>query len=236
MRHSAVQHVSLSMIASRSIIPNVVALDVKVRDPPTFPNGTTPIGWTPPPSGWIFKPWNQVITSNAQTAFLRNFQWDPTPINPIDPQGTINDLSTFQLPNNDTVFTSYGVTTPNPNYVAVMDFRGTGILENATSQYSWLGWGCDGNKNAYYLTYATAAEASGTPSGIDFMSVVDTGLDEETKNAVVAALKQSKNEEIRKIADSFLPNVQDGGRRDKGRITECDDKCKTNEDLIGIIG
>ena len=214
----------------------MIAADVKVRDPPTFSNGSTPLGWTPPPTGWIFKPWHQVITSSAQTAQLRNFQWDPTPVDPAVPEGPVNDLSSFQIPGSDTVYTSYGVATPNPNYIAVMDYRGTGILENATSQYSWLGWGCDGNQNPYYLTYATAAEASGTPAAIDFMSTVDTGLDEDTKNAVIAALKQSKNEEIRKIADSFLSNVQDGGRRDLGRVPECDDECKTNKDLIGIIG
>lgn len=211
-------------------------LAVSLRDPPTFLNGTTPPGWTAPPTGWIFKPWNQVITSNTQVAQLRNFQWDPTPVDPSQPDGALNDLSSFQIPGNDTVYTSYGVATPNPKYVAVLEYRGTGILENATSEYSWLGWGCDANRNEYYVSYSTASEASGTPAGIDVMSIVDTGLDNQTRGAIIASLKNSTSEEVRKIADTFVPNIQDGGRRDLGRINTCDDKCKTNENLIGVIG
>jgi hypothetical protein len=150
--------------------------------------------------------------------------------------GSLNDLSSFQMPGNDTVYTSYGVATPNPDYIAVYDYRGTGILENATSQYSWLGWGCDGRGKHYYVSYSTASAASGTPASIDILSVVDVGLDEETKARVVEVLKQSRSEEIRKIADTFVPNVQDGARRSKNRITRCDDECKSNKDLIAIIG
>jgi len=157
-------------------------------------------------------------------------------VSPYDLNGPINDLSSFQIPGNDTVYTSYGVATPNNIYVAVLEYRGTGILENATSEYSWLGWGCDGNGNDYYVSYSTAAEASGTPAGIDVMSVVDTGLDGATKEKVVDVLKQSASETIRNIAGKFVTNIQDGGRRSLGRITECDDECKTNKDLIGIVG
>ncbi|KAL1596370.1 hypothetical protein SLS60_009016 [Paraconiothyrium brasiliense] len=209
---------------------------VKLRDPPTLSGASPGLYWTPPPIGWIFKPWNQVLTSNSQAAQLRNFQWDPTPVTHSDPTGPMNDLSSFQIPHNDTIFTSYGVAIPNDTYVAVLDYRGTGILENATSQYSWLGWGCDGNGFEYYVSYSTAAAASGTPAGIDVMSLVDTGLDQATTDRIVAILKQSENEEIRNIAKTFVPNIQDGGRQGLGRITDCDDECKTNKDLIGIIG
>ncbi|KAF9732714.1 hypothetical protein PMIN06_002834 [Paraphaeosphaeria minitans] len=209
---------------------------VDLRDPPTFADATPDPSWKPVPTGWIFKPWYQVLTSNTQVAQLRNFQWDPTPVNSHDPNGAINDLSSFQVPNSDTVVTSYGVATPNTSYLNVYEYRGTGILENATSQYSWLGWGCDGFGKSYYVSYATAAPASGTPAGIDFMSTSEYGLDENTSNKVVEVLKQSKSQEIRKIAHTFVPNIQDGGRRGKPRIRECNDECKTNKDLIGIIG
>lgn len=209
---------------------------VSLRDPPTFADGNTPVGWTEPPTGWIFKPWNQVLTSNSQAAQLRNFQWDPTPVTSSDPNGPINDLSSFQIPGNDKVYTSYGVASPNATYVAVLDYRGTGILENATSQYSWLGWGCDANGVDYYVSYSTPSEASGTPAGIDVMSLADTGLDNATQTQLVDLMKQSASEEVRKIADTFVANIQDGGRRNLGRITECDDECKSNKGLIGIIG
>jgi hypothetical protein len=153
-----------------------------------------------------------------------------------DLNGPLNDLSSFQLPGNNTVYTSYGVATPNPDYVAVYDYRGTGILENATSQYSWLGWGCDGRGKDYYVSYSTASEASGTPAGIDIMSILDIELDEETKVRVVEVLKLSQSEEIRKIANTFVANVQDGARRGMNRISKCDDECKSNKDLVGVLG
>ncbi|KAF1968038.1 hypothetical protein BU23DRAFT_572716 [Bimuria novae-zelandiae CBS 107.79] len=227
--------VSLTTAASNDYSPKCGPKNFSLRDPPTFPDGTTPPGWTPLPTGWIYKPWYQVLTSNTQAAQLRNFQWDPTPASRSNPAGPLNDLSSFQIPGNSTVYTSYGVATPNASYVAVYDFRGTGILGNATSQYSWLGWGCDLNRNAWYVSYATAAEASGTPAGIDFMSVVDTGIDEKTLAAAVAALKRSSSVEVRRIAQTFVPNIQDGERRVLGRVRECDDKCKSNTELIGVI-
>lgn len=208
---------------------------MELRDPPIFADATPDPSWTPPPTGWIFKPWYQVLTSNTQVAQLRNFQWDPSPVTSPDPNGPINDLSTFQIPGNDTVFTSYGVAAPNTSYISVLEYRGTGILENATSQYSWLAWGCDGFGESYYLSYATAAPTTDTPAGIDFMSTSEYGLDESTKNKLVEVLRQSKSEQVRQIAESFVPNIQDGGRRGMPRITECDDECKTNKNLIGII-
>lgn len=68
------------------------------------------------------------------------------------------------------------------------------------------------------------------------MSVVDTGLDHQTRGAIIDHLKKSTSAEIRQIADNFVPNIQDGGRDGLGRVTECDDVCKKNEGLIAIIG
>lgn len=149
--------------------------------------------------------------------------------------GAINDLSSFQVPNNTNIFTSYGVATPNASYVDVYEYRGTGILENATSQYSWLAWGCDESYESYYLSYSSASVASGTPAGLDIMCTSEYGIDEDTKNKLLEALKQSGSGEVRKLAGAFVANVQDGGRRGKPRITECDEECKTNKNLVGVI-
>lgn len=103
------------------------------------------------------------MTSNAQSQQLRNFQWDPSPVDESDPEGPINDLSSFQLIGKDKVYASYGVATPNDTYPAYLNYIGTGLLENATSDYSWLGWGCDLNGNDYYVSYSSAADASKRP-------------------------------------------------------------------------
>ncbi|KAJ4299516.1 hypothetical protein N0V90_004761 [Kalmusia sp. IMI 367209] len=209
--------------------------DVNIRDPPTLAVKRFPT-WVPPPTGWIFKPWYQVQSSNEQNLQLRNFQWDPTPVDASNPDGPINDLSSFQLQNNDKVYTSYGVATPNNSFPALLDYRGTGILENATSQYSWLGWGCDINGNDYYVSYSSSAEASNSPAGLDIMSVVDTGVDQQTADTVIKKLKNSDLAEIRELSGRVIGTIQDGGRRGMDRIDTCDDECKTNKDLIDIIG
>ena len=140
---------------------------VRARIPPTF--NTTDHGhrhgraWLAPPVGFYFKPWSMILASNPQYAAMRNVQYDPTPIDPSDPTGLVNDLFSFQFPGNDSIITTYGVDTPHPHFPAVLDYAGTGILVGATSQYSILVWGCDINKVPYYASYSTAVEFTDTP-------------------------------------------------------------------------
>lgn len=68
------------------------------------------------------------------------------------------------------------------------------------------------------------------------MSVVDTSLDPKTANAVLKQLKESEVPEVRQIASHIIKNIQDGARRNLPRITTCDDECKTNKDLLEVIG
>lgn len=176
-----------------------------------------------------------IYASNAQYLSFRNLQYDPSPIDPNDPEGQVNDLTSFQLPNNDTIYTSYGVDTPHPTWSAVLDYAGTGILEGATSQYSLLAWGCDLNGKKYYASYSTAADATETPAGIDIMCLDDAGLDESTAETLIEKMKALPNEEVKQLAEGLVRTVQDGGRDGLPRVA-CDDYCKTNENLIGIIG
>lgn len=176
-----------------------------------------------------------ILASNPQYAAMRNVQYDPTPIDPSDPTGLVNDLFSFQFPGNDNIITTYGVDTPHPHFPAVLDYAGTGILVGATSQYSILVWGCDINKVPYYASYSTAVEFTDTPAGIDLMSTSDRGPDQDTIDAVIEALKKLGSDEITKYVDALERMVQDGGRRGMPRAT-CDDYCKTNQGLIGIVG
>ncbi|KAI4931242.1 hypothetical protein J4E85_003832 [Alternaria conjuncta] len=216
----------------------VGAEGVRVRIPPTF--NTTDYAhhgrsWQPPPVGFYFQPWSMILASNPQYAAMRNVQYDPTPIDPSEPTGLVNDLFSFQFPGNDTIITTYGVDTPHPSLPAVLDFAGTGILVGATCQYSILVWGCDANRVPYYASYSTAVEFTQTPPGIDLMSTSDQGPDQETIDAVLKALKKLGNEEITKYVVALERMVQDGGRRGMPRAT-CDEYCKTNQGLIGIEG
>lgn len=161
-----------------------------------------------------------IYASNPQyTESFRNLQYDPAPIDPSNLYGQVNDLTTFQLPNNDTIFTSYGVDTPHPQWPAVLDYAGTGILEGAESQYSIFAWGCDSTGIPYFASYATAAELTQTPAGIDIMSTSDEGLDAETAAALIAAMKVLDNAEVSNLAASLAKMVQDGGREGQTRVS-----------------
>lgn len=220
---------------SSSCPSNIGPSAVQVRLPPPLDTSSYPAPWTPPPTGFYFKLWSMIYASDAQYTAFRNLQYDPSPIDASRPKGKVNDLTSFQLPGNDTIYTSYGIDTPNPQWPAVLDYAGTGILEGATSQYSLLAWGCDGNGNPYYASYSTAAEATQTPAGIDIMCTEDQGLDEETAGVLIEKLKRLPNEEVSGLASGLVRTVQDGGRDGLSRVV-CDDYCKTNENLIGIIG
>lgn len=208
---------------------------VKLRLPPSMNNGKTPVYWKPPPVGWYSRLWHMIYASNPQYTAFRNFQYDSLPLNPADPAGPVNDLSSFQLPGNSTIYTSYGVDTPHPTLPAVLEYEGTGILAGATSEYSGLTWGCDKNGVPYYASYSTATEQTSTPAGIDILSASDLGPDQKTVDAIINGLKKLPNQEIKDLAATMTKMVQDGSRRGLPRVV-CDDYCKSNQDLLAILG
>jgi hypothetical protein len=194
---------------------------VHVRLPPSLSLNPPSPPWPAPPTGWSFKLWSMIYASNPQYTALRNLQYDPSPIDPSKPTGQVNDLTSFQTPGNDTVYTSYGIDTPStrPGWSAVLDYVGTGILANATSQYTILAWGCDSTGTPYYASYSSAAAASQTPAGIDVFSTSDKGLDQATVDALFTALKQLPNEDVQSLLRGMTRTVQDGGREGKPRVS-----------------
>ncbi|EMD66725.1 hypothetical protein GGP41_008124 [Bipolaris sorokiniana] len=191
--------------------------------------------WCPPPVGFYFKPWWMILATNPQYAAMRNIQYDPTPIDPSDPTGLVNDLFSFQRPGNNTIFTTYGIDTPDPHLPAVLDFAATGIIKGATSRFAILVWGCDANRVPYYASYSTATNLTQTPPGIDLMSTNNEGPDQATLDAVLKALKDLGSPEITEYVNNLNRTAQDGARKNLPRIT-CDDYCKTNQGLLGSIG
>ncbi|CAI6228408.1 unnamed protein product [Periconia digitata] len=215
------------------------AKGVSVRLPPDlegYASDQQSRAWQPPPRGFYFKPWNMIYATHAANLALRNFQYDPSLVDDSQPNGDINDLSSFQIPGNDTVFTTYGVDTRLTLSADRLKFSGTGIITGAYSTYNLLAWGCDENRLPYYANYATATELTGTPAGIDIMSIEDTGMDDKTFAAIRDALVKLGNAEITEMARNLTKTNQDGARRNLDRITTCDDYCKTNQNMREIIG
>lgn len=208
--------------------PSTGAKGVQVRLPP-FMSSNPSIPWVPPPTGWYFKPWNMIYASSPQFLAFRNFQSDPTAIDSTKPAGKVNDLTSFQLPGNDTVYTSYGVDTPDPRpkFTAVLQYAGTGILTGATSEYSIMAWGCDASKTPYYASYSTESASTGTPAGIDILSTNDKGPDDATVDAIITAMKALPSPEIQTLAAALTEMTQDGGRDGKPRVVSVFGDCGT---------
>ncbi|KAF2031528.1 hypothetical protein EK21DRAFT_110898 [Setomelanomma holmii] len=227
--------VAVTAVTALTCPPHIGPKGVRVHLPPSFENNTYHSSCAAPPTGWYFQPWSMFYAFIPQYAAFRNFQYDPTPIDPSKPAGLVNDLSSFQLPGNETIYTACGVDTPHPTFLAVLDYAGTGILEGAISKYSMLAWGCDTHRAKYYASYSTAAELSGTPAGIDVMSTSDVGPDEATVGALAEALEKLGNAEISALVATLTKTTQDGRRKGLPMVNTYDDYCKSNEDLINII-
>ena len=160
-----------------------------------------------------------ILASNAQYAAYRNLQYDPRPLTSSDPRGLIGELFSFQLPGNDSIFTTYGIDIPHPYFPNVLYYAATGVLAGATGEFSMIAWGCDAKGIPYYASYSNATELTNTPAGIDLMSTNDEGPDQATIDAVVRALKKLGNAEITVLVDSLTRMVQDGGRRGMPRVS-----------------
>ncbi|KAF2825918.1 hypothetical protein CC86DRAFT_446462 [Ophiobolus disseminans] len=203
---------------------------VRIRVPPSLSLNPPSPSWTAPPVGWYFKPWDMIYASNPQYVSFRNLQYDPTAINPANPAGLVNDLTSFQLPGNDTVYTTYGVDTPDPRpgFSAVLQYAGTGIITGATSEYSIMAWGCDSTHTPYYVSYSTVTVLTATPAGIDIFSTNDNGPDAATAQALIAALRTITQPQLKALVATLTKMTQDGCRNGKPRVS--------NQNLIAILG
>jgi hypothetical protein len=212
--------------------PVCLATPVFVRFPPTIQNDSK-THWAPPPLGWDFGNWIQT-NSSTSNPWMRNLQYSSTPVDPHHPAGDRNDLSSFQLLNNDTVYTSYGVDTPT-SIPAVYSYASTGVLQGANDTLEVLAWGYDCHGVAYRISYSTLTSLTQTPASIDVLSRTDKGPDSVTLSKIQHALVAFGDATITALAESISPAVQDGGRDGQPPIETCDDTCKSNSDLIGLF-
>lgn len=205
---------------------------VSVRLPPTLSNGHGS-NWKNMPLGWDFGYWYQTNSSSAN-AFQRNLQYSTLPIIADQPQGARSDLSSFQLVTNDTVYTSYGVDTPAA-IPGVYRYQGTGILKDATDLLEILAWGVDCDGVGYRISYSTETAATKTPASLDVLSRKKSGVDATTLKKIQSALVALGNGDVTALANKIAAAIQDNGRDGMAPIQECDDYCKSNEDLIGLF-
>lgn len=206
---------------------------VSVRLPPTF--GTDPEDWEAPPVGWDFGYWYQTNSSTANE-FMRNLQYYTGPIDDDAPTGLRDDLASFQVTGNDTVLTSYGVDTPSTTTPAVYTYAGTGILTGATDSLEIIAWGYDCHNVGYRVSFSSYTAYTNTPASIDFLSRTKAGPSSNVLSQIKSALIAFGNANVTALAEKIGPGVQDDGRDGMPPVDECDAYCKSNEDLLGLIG
>ncbi|KAH9881580.1 hypothetical protein IAQ61_000306 [Plenodomus lingam] len=214
--------------------PTIGPKAVHARLPPALDPNYPHTKWHAPPPTWYLKPWHMIYASNPQYTAFRNIQYDPSALDPHNPT-LLNDLFSFQLPHNNTIHTTYGIDTLHPVYPGVLAYNATGIIAGATSEYSILAWGCDANAVPYYASYSTATGMTRTPAGIDVMSVSAAGVDGDTMEAVMGALAGLESLEVGRLVEGLVRMVDDGGREGLPRAF-CDEYCKSNRNLIGLLG
>lgn len=207
---------------------------VSVRLPPTLDDGASTANWKTLPVGWDFGYWYQT-NSSSSNSFQRNLQYSTLPIDAKKPAGPRSELSSFQITGNETVFTTYGVDTPDA-YPSVYNFTGTGILANATDFLEILAWGEDCRGNGYRISYSTLTAFTKTPASLDVLSRSKLGPDNTTLNKIRHALIAFGNQDITKLANAMVPALQDSGRDGQPPLQTCDASCQSNEDLLAIIG
>lgn len=169
--------------------------------------------------------------STSNNTLYRNIQYVPTPINSSEPTGPRNDLSSLQLLNNITVFTTYGVDYPVPGLKNVYQFNSSGIITGADDVLNILAWGYDSSGTEWYASYSTITTLLNLPASVDVLSRKDNGPTRDTFEAIKCALRELGNADLSKLVDELVAIKQDGARDGEAPIV-CDDYCKTNQDLL----
>jgi hypothetical protein len=209
-----------------------LASPVSVRFPPTIANINP--HWVRQPIGWDFGYWHQTNSSSAND-IMRNLEYYTKAVDAEDPRGVRSELTSFQVPNSSTIYTSYGIDTPT-NITEVYEYRGTGIISGATDFLQFLAWGTDCRGVQYRISYSTYTAYTGTPASLDVLSRTADGPDAETLGKITDALIAYGDEAITALANALVPAPYDGARDDLPPVQECDAYCESNEDLLELIG
>lgn len=191
------------------------------------------------PAGWLYGNWHVTYSSQPTYLSLLNLQWSPSPHFPGSDAlpGQNNDLSSFQLANDPTVRTAYGIDTPRRSnnktlgsgWNDVYDFVGTGGLAAVNNSIEIMAWGYDTEGVPYTVMYETAVldPAQPQPADLDIDSKSDMGPTNATLHFIFKALLELGNQDISELVKQTVPLVQNGARRGLGPVV-CDAACVNN--------
>lgn len=232
----------LSLTVDSAFLGHCSNHTVTVRLPPTInPDPKMFSSWVAPPPGWFYGNWKVTYTSQPVYLPLQNMQYDGSPVFPQSSTlpGQNNDLTSYQLANDSTVFTAYGIDTPRRSndpslgaeWEAVYDFVGTGSLAATNNTWELLAWGYDTRGDGYMAIYETPVAESGQPSGLDILSRSENGPGAGTLKGIYDALLTLGNTELSGLVHSTQKLVIDGQRTGMPPV-QCDVGCVNNINVV----
>lgn len=240
MKSGLTSHV-YTCVLDRAFLARCSNQKVQARLPPTVaPNTSLFSSWVAPPPGWFYGNWKVTYTSQPAYFPFHNFQWDSSPLFPQSTglPGQNNDLTSYQLANDSTVVTAYGIDTPRrsndpslgPEWDSVYDFDGTGALASVNNSWELLAWGYDTCGDAYTIIYETPVVAINSLSGLDIDSRSEHRPSPKTLEGIYDALTHLNNTELTELVRTTRKLVVDGRRTELPPV-ECDARCVDNTNL-----
>ncbi|TAQ90000.1 hypothetical protein B7494_g1671 [Chlorociboria aeruginascens] len=207
---------------------------VTIRVPPTLSNGTSTSAsnYVPTPGDWFLGTWYFSYSNSASYQTYLNMQWTIYPTSNFANDGSLQDLTTFQLLNSSdsTVWAIYGVdnrTVVNGETASdCYDFHPTGDYAPFFNTYEIIAWGYDESGVPFSVLYETAAAGQTTPS-FDIISRSDSGPSNSTLTAIYAGVAAVHSDALNALIPNVMPIAQNGGRNGQPYPT-CDALCESN--------
>lgn len=143
------------------------------------------------------------------------------------------DLTSYNLPNSSisAVITAFGYDFPRASVPWVFDFHGVNHFNQAMNAWELMAWGYDVNGIEYILVYETPVPpnnvSAGATAGIDIESRTKGGPDNETRAALIQAVKDLGLAELTTFAEQIKATLTDE-RRDGQPPVACDEFCIEN--------
>ncbi|MCJ1406256.1 hypothetical protein MMC19_000321 [Ptychographa xylographoides] len=192
---------------------------VIARVPPSL-NGPTNPCFRATPGGYFSGLYYQTYTSGSNVQALRNM-WLNTTYDPVT--GGNDDVTSFQVPNCDHIFTSYSNNSFAANEVDVFPFHLGGTPQSTLYLQELLAYGTDTAGHDYFVMYGNIPQ-----EGIQIASKAMTGPTSTTINNILSALLALENRNITALANQIAAIPHDAARTGLSPVI-CDSACQLNQ-------
>ncbi|KAH8157484.1 hypothetical protein CIB48_g10764 [Xylaria polymorpha] len=205
--------------APTEVSPNTISLrsPSKYLSDPSKPSTTSNEPFVAPPNEWLCGTWTVTHSTLSMWRSAQNVRITYTPhktaSSPPDSQGpAVNDnIVEYEKKNGKGgVRSVLGIEKPDPNIPGAWNWRGKGWLAIASSHWEILGWGerpLPNGEGVERWAVTWFAPTLFTAEGIDLYSDRKEGLDKETGDDIINALKQLKAPKLVQLVEKSMQEV-----------------------------